>query len=103
VSSPVARCRTCDDVGELLKSPGGEWWAHLTHPKDGHDFDPDGQWLYGAVMSEPDDEELEVYNSYSGWHYEPLRTAQDAFEVWGPEREIVRHWVPYPSDWEKVE
>lgn len=32
-------CRTCEHPGEWVESPGGSWWAHLTHPADGHDFD----------------------------------------------------------------
>lgn len=32
-------CRTCMRPCQWIDCPTGGWWAHLTHPEDGHDAD----------------------------------------------------------------
>lgn len=33
-------CAVCQQTCEYIDCPTGGWWAHLTHPADGHDADP---------------------------------------------------------------
>lgn len=35
-------CSVCETPIEWVDCPTGEWWAHHTHPEDGHDAVPPG-------------------------------------------------------------
>lgn len=34
---PVLPCKVCEDLVYWIDCPTGGWWAHVTHPRDGHD------------------------------------------------------------------
>ncbi|MET7944407.1 hypothetical protein [Streptomyces sp. NPDC005302] len=39
-NDPPMRCICCDMAVGWVDAPTGGWWAHETHPEDGHDAEP---------------------------------------------------------------
>lgn len=38
--SRFTECQVCHQPGERYNPPGDEFWSHLKHPEDNHDFKP---------------------------------------------------------------
>ncbi|MGW2721374.1 hypothetical protein [Streptomyces sp. NPDC001492] len=50
-SEPRTLCRTCVTPIAYIDAPTGGWWAHDTHPADGHDAVP-GAWVGNDELME---------------------------------------------------
>lgn len=50
-TNPPTACRTCVTPINFIDCPTGGWWAHDTHPADGHDAVP-GAWVDGDSLME---------------------------------------------------
>jgi hypothetical protein len=50
-TDPRTLCRTCMTPIGYIDCPTGGWWAHETHPADGHDAVPGG-WVDGDELME---------------------------------------------------
>lgn len=82
-------CAVCDTPIGWINSPTGDWWAHATHPKDGHDAQPPGVLTRTDILAEV----LDAINDADLRKATAYRTNRGTGLGWETARDIVRNML----------